>query len=75
MNQIYLISASIYGWCNPNSGVDIKLNQSFETHLNFNRYFTGSLTRISAMSSWGKLGFVNIETFLEALYKDISDGI
>lgn len=39
-----------------NRELKVKVSQDFETHLNFNIDLTGSLRRISVMSSKGRFG-------------------
>ena len=39
-----------------NRELKVKESQDFETHLNFRRDLTGSLRRISVMSSKGRFG-------------------
>lgn len=52
-------------WALTNSGLHIKASQDFETHLNRNRDSTGSLNKISVMSSTGKIGILKLESCTE----------
>lgn len=58
-----------------NCGFVINESHVFDTHLNFNRDFTGSLKRISVMSSWGKDSTIisRLESCIEGLDDDDGD--
>lgn len=61
MSSLFLLADKLR-WVLINSGLEIIATQDFETDLNFKRDLTGSLERISVMSSGGRAGIVKFES-------------